>query len=314
MRVFAYEVVCFADMPLLPIQNTATPNPATGIASVNATASAMVTITNASIDGNQISVTLSGGSSTGALSITLNGGSSYTYSYNNGSAVGPGSYTINLPRDSITANTYTSLTATWAVSPTSATGGYSLQSPAQQVYPWIVLGTIRHSQYNTVYESACPANQTTAYIYDSSCNFQTVTLSSKFVSQAELNGTGVSIGYGVLKYDNGSCNGSPNRPTGATSANTLRKVASVTGQCNVALTGGDSVATYPGPNDPGSEFNCSDDVTLVDGGNQSAYHKHVEDRCPLCSDGHIDNYSSVQACSSSAVGDLPGSPYWTVDW
>jgi hypothetical protein len=54
-------------------------------------------------------------------------------------------------------------------------------------------------------------------------------------------------------------------------------------------------------------------MQLVNASNANAYLKYVWDRCPLCSDGHVDNYSSLQACSGRAVGDLPGSPYWTVD-
>ena len=110
---------------------------------------------------------------------------------------------------------------------------------------------------------------------------------------------------------NQACNG--NRPSGSTASNSLQEVSSITGQCNEPLIGGDSVATYPGPNDSGSKFNCDDNVELVNGSNVNSYLKHIRDRCLLCSDGHVDNYSSTQACSGRAVGDLPGSPYWTVD-
>ncbi len=100
--------------------------------------------------------------------------------------------------------------------------------------------------------------------------------------------------------------------------NSLRKVSANTGQCNAALVGGDSVATYPGPNDKGSKYNCGDDLTLVNAYNQNSYKKHVNDRCAGtaagCLDGHMDNYSSSQACSGRAVNDLPFSPLWTVDW
>ena len=121
---------------------------------------------------------------------------------------------------------------------------------------------------------------------------------------------------GALKYDLGSCNST--RPPGSNSANTVYAVNSITGQCGVTLVGSYSQATQPGPNDPGSKFNCGDDTSLVDSGNSNRYMKHIEDRCANtaqgCADGHIDNYSSTQLCSGSLVGDLPGSPLWTVDY
>ncbi len=76
------------------------------------------------------------------------------------------------------------------------------------------------------------------------------------------------------------------------------------------------MATNPGPfySNP---YGCADNLELVNSSNQNAYLKHVADQCANtsqgCADGHMDNYSSTQACSGRAVGDLPGSPYWTVD-
>jgi hypothetical protein len=209
---------------------------------------------------------------------------------------------MSFNRPAIVPDTYWNIVSTWYV----GTPGNEPQDSQTMLRKWIVLGTVRHSQYNTVYESTCPSGTQTAYIYNSSCSWQTVTLNSQFVFQAELNGTGVSQNYGVLKYDDNRCNG--NRPPGSTTSNSLLQVSSITGQCNVALVGGSSVATFPGPLDTGSQFSCGDNMQLVNASNANAYLKYVWDRCPACSDGHVDNYSSTQACSGRAVGDLPGSP------
>lgn len=271
---------------------------------------ASVAITGADIEANDVDVTLSGPSGTsGTLTIIVNGSPNNKPQFmaNGGAAIGPGQYQIPLNRPSLlSADTYASVTADWNV------GGSTLPTTFNLSRKWIVRGTIRHSQYNVMNESACTVNTQTAYLYTSSCQWQTVTLRSQFVSQAEINGTGISLNYGVLKYDDGRCASS--YPQGANSGNSFLKVSSVTGQCNTALVGGDSVATNPGPfySNP---YGCGDNLQLVNSSNQNSYLKHVADQCANttqgCADGHMDNFNSTPACSG--VGDLPGSPYWTVD-
>jgi len=156
----------------------------------------------------------------------------------------------------------------------------------------------------------------TAYIRDAACNWQTVNnMYSQFVSQTEINGTGISnvtLAGQILKYDDGTC---ANYPPGANNTNTLITVSAITGQCLVPLVGGDSVATNPGPRPPGGLYNCADHMPLVNGSNATSFIKHIEDRCANtaqgCADGHVDNFYSGQTCFG--VGDLPGSPYWTAD-
>lgn len=122
--------------------------------------------------------------------------------------------------------------------------------------------------------------------------------------------------YGILKYDDGRCATDPNKPAGENSSNSLLKVSTITGQCNVALVAGDAVATQPGPA-YANPYTCRDNLELVNSANQTSYHKHAEDQCPNktpgCADLHMDNYSSAQGCTGKDVGDLPGTPYWTVD-
>jgi len=179
-----------------------------------------------------------------------------------------------------------------------------------------VLGTVRHSQYNYIYEKYCTAGQQTAYLYTlPACQWSTAQLKSDFVSQTEENGSGVTLNSGDVQADSGkNCNS--NRPQGSNTSNSFVSVSSLLGQCGKPLVGGDSVATNPGPNVPGSPYNCGDNMELVNGNNQNSYLKHVLDQCSSdpkkgCGDGHVDDFSSTQQCSG--LGDLPGSPYWSVD-
>ena len=277
-----------------------------------------VQIASADIESNQVSVTLSGPSGTsGTLEVIAIGTNNQPQvTYNGGAAVGPGSYNVAFNRPQMPADTYSSVKAIWNYDTIPATSVLSLSRK------WIVVGTIRHSQYNTIYESTCSAATQTAYLYSSgsclancspsSCTWQAQTLRSGFVSQTELNGSGRSINYGWLKYDDGRCKSS--YPSGANTSNSLLQVSSITGQCGTTLVGGDSVATNPGPY-YSNPYACGDNLELVNGSNQNAYLKHVEDQCANtaqgCADGHMDDYSAAQQCSG--VTDLPGSPYWTVD-
>jgi hypothetical protein len=274
-----------------------------------------VTINSADLEINQVNVTLAGPSDpTGILTATATG-STYQEQIqaNGGNPVAVGSYQLSFNRPSIPLDTYYSLTATWNV-------GKGVTSPTFNLSrPWWVLGTVRHFQYNTPQESSCNGSLQTAYVFNANCQFTQVQLKSDFVSQTETNGTGIPIHsqqYPVLKYDDGRCKSSPNKPPGADSTNSLLKVSSITGQCNHILTGGDAIATQPGPY-YANPYLCDDNVELVNNSNQTSYHKHVEDQCPNtaqgCADHHMDNYSSAQGCTGRDVGDLPGTPYWTID-
>lgn len=296
--------------------NACTSDPMTSTASAPQNV-CMVTVNSADLEANQVNVTLSGGGSGALVVQALGGANTFTVNANGGNPLTAGSYNVALSRPSMPADTYTSVKATW----NCATTGNQPTSTLNLQRKWIVLGTIRHSQYNTVYESFCPNTTMTAYINDNgaACNWQTVTLRSQFVSQTENTGTGVSdvsMGNQVLKFDDGkTCYG--NKPANANSTNILRAVSIIDGQCLVQLVGGDSTATNPGPRILGSQYNCADHMPLVNSSNANAFIKHIEDQCANttdgCADGHVDNYSSSQACSARAVGDLPGSPYWTAD-
>jgi hypothetical protein len=267
-----------------------------------------VEITGADLENNQVSVTLSGPSGTsGTLEVVAVGVSNQPQvTYNGGAAVGPGSYNVAFNRPTWPSDTYSSVKAIWNYGPIPATKTFNLTRA------WLVLGLVRHSQYNTPYESACSGSPQAAWYFNTSCNFTQVSLKSDFVSQTYINGTGASQSYGILKYST-SCS---NYPSGANSQNSFLAVSSITGACNTTLVGGTSVATYPSPS-VGNPYGCGDNILLVTSSNTNEAVKDAADYCPACSggfngtNGHIDDYSSSQACSGSGVGDLGN--FWTAD-
>ncbi len=268
-----------------------------------------IQITDADLETNTVDVTLTGSSMTGDLILTAVG-SNNMYSTNMTNA-GAGSYSLSFNRPNMPPDTYTRIEAQWNV----GSGQSQPSSTLALSREWQVFGIIRHSQYNVIYESTCGGGNMTAYTFDSSCHFTTVSLNSTFVSQTELNGTGVSNNHGVLKYDDRSC--SAHYPTGANHNNSLRPVNSITGSCNMTLMNNDTVATFPNPAVIGGTFVCQDDILLVTSGNANQAVKHVGDSCPACNsqfngtNGHIDDYTSNHACQIHAINDYGN--FWTAD-
>ncbi len=272
-----------------------------------------VTVTSADLVSNAVDVTLSGqnrqngqNGQMGVLTLILNGiNNQVTVEANDGNPVGPGQYQISFDRPSIPPDTYSSITVKWDISPPASTTFNISQ-------PWLVLGVIRHSQYNTPYESTCPGGWQRAWYFDASCNFTSVELKSRFVSQTYKNGTGASISYGILKYDKKTCAGE--YPPGANPHNAFLQVANIQGSCINDLDD-TSVAMYPDPKKKGNPYNCGDDILLVDADNKDKAVKTAEDYCPVCykdfggTDGHIDDYTTVKRCTF--VGDYGN--FWTAD-
>jgi hypothetical protein len=267
-----------------------------------------VSVNTANLWNNQVSVTLSGSNSqTGPLTISLIGSSS-TYSFQYGtSAVGPGTYNVTMNRPSIPADTYSYIQAVWKA-PTADNGALKIR--------WNVLGIIRHSQYNTPYESSCTSSVSPAWIINkSTCMFTPISIKSDFTSQVYINGTGVSTSYGILKYTPGIKN-ECSYPSGSDDSNTFLQVSSITGSCNKVLDD-TSVATNPNPTTDVTKFGCGDNLSLITSANSQQAMKYPEDLCPACNkgfngtNGHIDDYSISQACSGHLVGDY--GFFWTAD-
>lgn len=268
-----------------------------------------VSVNSANLWSNNISVTLSGPSTvTGALQVTLVGSSSsYTFQYGS-TAVGSGTYSVAMNRPSIPADVYTSVKASWMLSSGPISGSFAVK--------WKVLGLIRHSQYNTPNEGMCVGATSNAWIIVlNGCLFTPIQLRSDFANQVYINGTGTSAAHGILKYTPGIKNNCT-YPPGSNDSNTFLQVGSITGSCNTVLDTS-SVATNPNPVTDITTYGCGDNLELITSSNTQQALKFPQDYCPACNsgfnstNGHIDNYSSSQACSGHAVGDYGN--YWTAD-
>jgi hypothetical protein len=202
--------------------------------------------------------------------------------------------------------------------------------------PWVYFGYVRYTQYNVPYESACSTTKGTAWLVTTNCKFTQINISAAFVSQAWINGTGVSLANGILKNaaavnlgdQKGPCAGKyPNGAIGhgATGGNTFEVVSSITGACSKTLVNNQSAAVPASGNPPTAvplsgvvALSCGNQLNLDSGNNSSAYARTDADLCPACSDsstflngtvGHVDSYSSSPTCQSgpgklSDLGDF----------
>lgn len=223
-----------------------------------------------------------------------------------------GSARLRLDFEEIDPGTYSSASAQC-----TAEGG-TVKSPKLQIPDeWVYFGKVRYTQYNVPSESPCPAGSSAAWLVTPQCEFTQIALKPQFISQAWINGTGLSDSYGILKNaaavglgdQSGPCAG--DYPPGAvghgaTGGNTFEVVKTVTGSCNIALTDNDSAA-FPSTSLSGvKRLACGDEVNLDAGAHGTEYTRTRADTCPVCSDpstfagadGHVDSYSSNQTCQS----------------
>jgi len=256
-------------------------------------------------------VTITGPSgATGTLTFEFSGASVATATQTTQASYGSGAAAVTLDRPSIAKGVYDALKVKWNASTPPVFGKLS---PSRA---WNVLGTIRYSQYNTPVESACTGSPAAVWVVDSltACNFTATTLDSAFAAQVNVNGTGSSTAYGIVKTGAAtslrrSCRG--HFPPGATLSNSYLQVPSVTGSCNSVLTAGTSVATHPTLG-----LACGAGLAVVQSNNTNQGNKSRADTCPACNggfngtDGHIDSYTADQACTAHDVGDLGN--FWTV--
>ncbi|NNN04631.1 MAG: hypothetical protein HKL90_01890 [Elusimicrobia bacterium] len=205
---------------------------------------------------------------------------------------GPHTESFDIPN--LAANEYTQLQAVWTVGTVGTSSATSIFS-----YHIQVLGVYRHSQYNTPNESGCAATPTEqVYFTNSACNFSlsSDTLRTAFVSQAYINGDGISIAHGVLHYDT-TCLASGSAPANASGISFRPVSAPVAGCSNRQLIGGQTVAVAV--NQLGT-LPCGTQIYI-----DTVGVKTVTDSCPACNDGsHIDDYTNNPACSPGSIPDL----------
>jgi hypothetical protein len=186
---------------------------------------------------------------------------------------------FNIP--TLPVREFDQLRATWIMDGTSYSSTFPMAIR--------VLGVFRHSQYNSPSESACGGTATPVYITDSACHFVPATLLSGFVSQVNLNGSGVSTAHGNLVRE-AYCLTRPGHPADA-AARSFRTTAAFRGGCRGALNN-TTVANCRGRTDLG----CDDRVLI-----QGHGVKTVTDYCPACCGyDQLDNFTTATACAGIA--------------
>jgi hypothetical protein len=216
---------------------------------------------------------------------------------------GAGSYTFNPSLSGLVTGQYTGVTARWTVNGNAATGS--------RTYNFNVLGTWRHSQYNTVTESACSGSSSSAYeVNVTTCAYQTGNLIAQFISQSWLNGSGKTINtyYGYNTEQNAQyCINNHYLPADA-SGKSFAFEPQIIPYCSGYSLGTNTLAwTFTST----STLNCGDQVLIVGYGGSPGTVKTVTDRCaPIsqnpkgCTDTQLDNYSTAAACDPHALADL----------
>ncbi|MGI0044485.1 MAG: hypothetical protein ACRD47_12315, partial [Nitrososphaeraceae archaeon] len=219
---------------------------------------------------HQLTVILVGSSGNVTLFSGLKAGGTHSFSFN---------------RENLPQGQYTSVRAQWQVSSTQTATG-------EKQSKFKVLGTYRHSQYNTPQESACTGSLAQAFITQASCSSQETQLKSDFISQAWLNGSGKTINFSFVQNE-AFCT----LPPGGEDK-TFRQVSQITPACGQGFAlNNNTVAGNPNHQD----LVCGDEVLIL---SSSPAIKTVTDRCPACSLTQLDNYTTQAACAPGSIPDL----------
>lgn len=274
---------------------------------------ATVKINSADLVENKIQVVIEGpAQATGSLSLAIKGANNtFTAKYNNGTAVGPGSYTVNLVRPMMAQDVYSIIEATWNASTPPVTSTFTI-NPA-----WNVRGIVQNTVYIKVYETACSGTPTPGYWTFNdrkSCVFTATNFKPMFASQTFINGSGLTAS-GLLIHANVENYCSKHYPVGANSRNTFYTISDITGSCRNSMAD-TNVAVYPNPVVNGGTYSCNDQLLYVatDTNANVDSLRDVEDYCPACkrhvsgTSDHIDNYYDKNSCTANS---LPN--YWAAD-
>jgi len=215
---------------------------------------------------------------------------------------------------------YYNFNTQWLLEPPTDQGNYEIPQP------WVVYDSTRNSVYNTPYENQCTDNDPEpVYIFQGkSCKTLSSpiggTLDTSFANQVAINGTGMSVNYGLVKTY--AATFLPNCGLGSqyNSSNSFLEVPDVRGSCNTRITQ-NSVAVYPKPlpsgQGAGTQAACGDNLVAVKNDPNNRYTKVIADLCPDCVDDthgahfHIDNWSASQACSGHNFTDL--GTFWNAN-
>jgi hypothetical protein len=261
-----------------------------------------VQVTSVDLPSDQVKVTLSGPSgASGQLVVTWNGPSGNAAIDNN--TRGVGSYTFNPPLGNLVTGQYSGVTAQWTANGVTATGS--------KTYNFNVLGTWRHSQYNTPTESSCSGSSSPAYeVNVTTCAYQTGNLILQFINQAWLNGSGKTTNpyYGYYTEQNAQYCINHGYLPGDASGKSFAFEPRIIPYCGSSYSLGTSTLAW---NFSSSTLVCGDQVLIVGYGSSPGTVKTVADKCADvsqnpkgCTSTQLDNYSSVAACDPHSIIDL----------
>jgi hypothetical protein len=238
-----------------------------------------VYIISASIPRDQIVFSLGPAGRTGRLTLELLLGGTTRYTFGSW-LLRSNRYRTNFHITRLPVGDFDQLRAIWNV--------YGSNFSTFYPYHFKVLGQYRHSQYNIPHESSCRGPNQRAYITTSACNFTRTRLRRGFISQVNLNGSGISIRHGSLQREQ-FCIGRRGSPADAANRS-FRQVAAIRGSCgsNTGALNNSSVARLPSHPD----LNCNDQVYI-----HTVGVKTVTDLCPGCSQNQLDNFTTQAACA-----------------
>jgi len=225
---------------------------------------------------------------TGTLVVTWNGPSGNAAIAN--TTEGPGTYTFNPPLGTLVTGQYTGVTAQWLGVTNTLNTSFD------------VLGSYLHTQYNTPAESQCSGASSGAYLTPgpSACAWNNVNLVQQFITQAWINGSGITNNYGACQEYLAGCSAPPGG-----NQNYFREVTSVTPGCsspNNFLSSTSIAIDVFSSNHP---LKCGDQVLIVGLGSGVGTVKTATDSCPACNGAaHVDDYSTSNACSLGTLGNF----------
>lgn len=262
-----------------------------------------VDILSADITQNQIKVRLAPQCASGSLMLDLIGSSNHTIRTANRDA-GTHTETFDIPNIPIRRE-FTSIRATWTVNNVAVSADFPYHI---KIHGAAGGGNVRHSVYNTPYESQCSGTGTSnvyiTAVTGNTCQYTASTLNSTFKSQLDINGSGVSINHGALQVEAlRLC--LDNAPAGS-QGRLNRAVNSIRPSCGGTLSEA-TVASYRAST-LGDPLDCGARLFIHGLGGGLGTTKTVTDNCPACGPSptyarQLDNYTTRQACNPSAFVD-----------
>ena len=234
-----------------------------------------VRVDSADIVRDQIVVTLSPSTASGTLQVELVGTPAHTVSTT--TAAG-GTHRISFNIATLPVGEYTGVRATWTVGTNTPTD--------TKAYSFQVLGDYRQSQYNTPTESSCTGPPAPAYVTDTHCTYTPTTFKSDFITQADLNGSSISLYHGTLSTELW-CHLNERPHPDDSDDRSFRMGHTIVGSCGSAVT--DSTVAV---NSGHPHLRCGDSVYIVGVG-----VKTVTDSCPICTETQLDNYTTSPNCN-----------------